>query len=69
MDMTKEKTIKFNIKNKMVKENITIHDLSIKTNINIIALFFLLYSPLHKVRLTQAISICKALNLNLTDIV
>lgn len=38
--MTKEKTIKFNIKNKMVKENITIHDLSIKTNINIIALFF-----------------------------
>ena len=67
--MTKEKTIKFNIKNKMVKENITIHDLSIKTNINISALFFLLYSPLHKVRLTQAISICKALNLNLTDIV
>lgn len=67
--MTKEKTIKSNIKNKMGKENVTIHDLSIKTNISNTSLFFLLYSPLHKFKLTQSISICKALNLNLSDIV
>lgn len=67
--MTKEKTVKSNIKDKMAIENIKIYDLSKETGISIVTLFFLIYSPLHKVKLTQSISICKVLNLNLSDIV
>lgn len=67
--MRKEKMIKTNIKNKMAKENMKVYDLSRKTNIGIIKLFFLLCFPVCKIKLTQTISICKALNLNVSDIV
>ena len=66
---TNEKMLKTNIRNKMLEKNIEASSLSKKSNINIIVLILLLYFPLYKVKLSQSISICKALNLNFSDII
>ena len=63
------KRLQANIKNQMIDKNINIMDLSKKAHINVCILTFLLYFPFSKIKLTQSISICKALNLNLSDIV
>ena len=59
---------KSRIKNMMVKRNVKIFGLSKKTDINIAVLISVLYFPLHKIKLTQCIRICKALNIKVSDI-
>jgi|GEM_PF-7021299 len=65
---TNGKILKTNIRNKMIEKNIKTSNLSIASNINIVELMLLLYSPFHKVKLSQSIKICKVLNLNLSDL-
>ncbi|MFL0251422.1 helix-turn-helix domain-containing protein [Clostridium neuense] len=62
------KTIKNNIKNKMHIENISLEELSKKTNISILKLIFLLDFNFSKVKLSYAIKICKALKMKVSDI-
>lgn len=64
----KQKIVKFNIKNEMIKRNIAVLELSKRTHINIYSLIYVLYFPLSKVRLTQAISICRALNTDISTL-
>jgi DNA-binding Xre family transcriptional regulator len=64
----KQKIIKFNIQNEMIKKNIGVLELSKKTHISIYSLIYILYFPLSNVRLTQAISICRALNIAISTL-
>lgn len=61
------KTIKNNIKNKMCIENISLSELSRRTNISVLKLIFLLNFNFSKVRLSYAIKICKALKIEVSD--
>jgi len=70
--MTKEvnqKTIKEHIKNNMQGKNIGIISLSKITKINILSLILLLHLPFTKVRLSKTIKICRALNLQVSEII
>lgn len=60
--------IKNNIKNKMHTENISLFELSEKTNINICKLIFLLNFSFSKIKLSHAIKICEALEIQVSDI-
>lgn len=64
-----QKTVKANIKKQMFKKDIGVLLLSQKINMNICMLFFLIYTPLLKLRLSQTLKICKALKIGISDIV
>ncbi|WP_125153617.1 helix-turn-helix domain-containing protein [Clostridium rectalis] len=57
--------MKKQIKLKHIKLNI----LACKTNINIVTLIILIYSPFSKIRLSNFIKICKTLKIKISDIV
>lgn len=63
-----QKIIKTNIINQMNIKHVSIIDLHKKTNINVCILIMLLHCPFLKIRLSHAIKICKALELNISSI-
>ena len=63
------RSIKANIKKQMLNQNISISNLSQKTNINKYILIFLLYFPPSRLKLSHAIKICKVLKVKVSDIV
>lgn len=68
IEKTSHKIIRLNIKKYLNNRNVKLIELSEKTHINIFALMFLMYYPFSKVKLTNAIKICKILKIELLDI-
>lgn len=67
MEIT-QKRIRRNLKRQMKDKNINLKDISVKTNINIVKLIYLLYCPFSRFKLSSSIKICKALKINTSDI-
>jgi DNA-binding Xre family transcriptional regulator len=66
--MVNHKSIKINIKTIMNAKNMGLLDLSKKSGVNIFVLMFLLYSNFSKLKLSNAIKICNALEIEVSEI-
>lgn len=60
---------KLNIIKTMNVQEVNIKLLSMKTGINVLNLFFILYSPFSKIKLTHFISISRALKVSMSDLI
>lgn len=66
--MNEQKKIKTLIKKKMFENEISYYKLFKLTKINICKLIYILNFPFCKIRLSQGILICKALNMKLSEL-
>ena len=64
-----EKLIKSNIKKYIDIRGVSLFDLSKETKINIMILIYIIYVPYSKIKLSKAIMVCKALGIQLSDII
>lgn len=60
--------VKASIKKYMTKCNLNLKAFSKKSNINYFILIWLLYFPFSKIKLTQAIKICKSLDISVCQL-
>lgn len=68
MQMVSQTNIKKNIKRYMYDRKERMVSLSNKANISILKLIYLLYCPFSKLKLSASIKLCKALNIELSEI-
>lgn len=59
---------KIPIKKYMAEQNYSLYYLSLKSNIGIFELAYLIFVPFSRIKLTQAILVSRALKINISDL-
>jgi len=62
------KKVKLTIRKHMIEKGASVFSISKRADINVLKMAYLLYLPFSKIKLTQGMNVCKALEINISKL-